>query len=65
MGDLRKIVHQSEAPCPLSGTDKTSLPVERRSNGGKAWVTSEVFQNWYTNNFCPSVKAYSQAVDSG
>lgn len=41
----------------MRGTDKTILPVVWRSNR-KAWVTREIYQEWYSNSFCPSVKSY-------
>lgn len=51
------LVYHSETPRAMRGTDKTSLPVVWRSNR-KAWVTREIFQEWYSNSFCPSVKSY-------
>lgn len=51
------LVYQSETPRAMRGTDKDTLPVVWRSNR-KAWVTREVFTDWFTNSFCPDVKAY-------
>lgn len=59
-GDLKLkplLVYQSETPRVMRGMDKDSLPVIWRSNR-KAWVTREVFSDWFTNSFCPEVKAY-------
>ena len=48
------LVYHSEAPCALKGQNKAILPVYWKWKK-RAWVTQEVFLNWYTNYFCPTV----------
>lgn len=62
-GDMKLqplVVFRSETPSALKDTEKTSLPVIWRSNK-KAWLTQEVFSDWFHNHFCPSVEAYCRA----
>ena len=48
------LVYHSENPRALKGLSKDHLPVIWRANK-KAWVTEDLFQQWYTSSFCPAV----------
>lgn len=54
------LVYKSQNPRALKGKDKDHLPVFWRSNK-KAWVTGELFRDWFTNCFIPEVKAYLES----
>lgn len=41
----------------LKGCSKASLPVVWRSNSND-WLTSSIFQEWFTSYFCPAVESY-------
>lgn len=61
-GDIKLkplLVYHSETPRAMRGFSKTDLPVIWTSNK-KAWVTIEVFKNWFVNNFSPYVKRYCE-----
>lgn len=51
------LVHRSENPRALKNIPKNSLPVFWQSNN-KAWVTMDVFNKWYAENFIPEVENY-------
>lgn len=51
------IVYHSENPRALKGCHKQSLPVLWEANK-KAWVTTAVFEKWFTTYFCPAVREY-------
>ncbi|XP_067119167.1 tigger transposable element-derived protein 1-like [Centruroides vittatus] len=38
---------------------KSSLPVIWESSK-RSWITMKIFQNWFTEHFCPSVKRYCE-----
>ena len=51
------LVYQAENPRALKGICKGQLPVIWKANK-KAWVTLEVFEDWFINHFVPSVERY-------
>lgn len=51
------IVYKSQNPRALKGKDMNHLPLFWRSNK-KAWVTGDLFRDWFDNCFVPEVKAY-------
>ncbi|XP_042221477.1 tigger transposable element-derived protein 1-like [Homarus americanus] len=60
-GDMKLkplLVYHSENPRALKGYAKSNLPVIWRSNK-KAWMTVTLFQDWFTNYFCPAVERYN------
>ncbi|XP_042215868.1 tigger transposable element-derived protein 1-like [Homarus americanus] len=52
------LVYHSENPRALKGYAKSSLPVIWHSNK-KAWMIMTLFQDWFTNYFCPAVERYN------
>lgn len=50
------LVYPSENPRALR-CSKASLPVVWRSNHNN-WLMSSIFQEWFTNCFCPAVESY-------
>ncbi|XP_029649971.1 tigger transposable element-derived protein 1-like [Octopus sinensis] len=52
------LVYHSENPKAFKGYAKSNLPVIWRSNK-KAWMTTSLFQDWFTNFFCPAIEIYS------
>lgn len=54
------VVHKSQNPRALKGKDKNHLPVFWRSNK-KAWVTADLFRDWFDNCFVPEVKTYLES----
>uniref|UniRef100_A0A3Q1EIV1 HTH CENPB-type domain-containing protein n=1 Tax=Acanthochromis polyacanthus TaxID=80966 RepID=A0A3Q1EIV1_9TELE len=55
------LVHLTENPRALQGIWKGQLPVIWRSNK-KAWVTLEIFEDWFTNHFVPDVERYCASM---
>uniref|UniRef100_A0A3P8SAK2 HTH CENPB-type domain-containing protein n=1 Tax=Amphiprion percula TaxID=161767 RepID=A0A3P8SAK2_AMPPE len=51
------LVYLTENPRALKGIWKGQLPIIWRSNK-KAWVTLEIFEDWFTNHFVPEVERY-------
>ncbi|XP_072270768.1 tigger transposable element-derived protein 1-like [Pyxicephalus adspersus] len=51
------LVHHSLNPRALRKVTKASLPVIWMANK-KAWVTADVFQEWFLNYFIPAVELY-------
>ncbi|XP_036599100.1 tigger transposable element-derived protein 1-like [Trichosurus vulpecula] len=51
------LVYPSENPRALKGCSKPNLPVIWRSNRND-WVTMSIFQEWFTNFFCPTVERH-------
>lgn len=51
------LVYRAENPRALKNLAKNKLPVLWRSNK-KAWVTKALFEDWFTNYFCPTTKRY-------
>lgn len=51
------LVYPSENPRALKGCSKASLPVVWRSNRND-WLTPSIFQEWFTDCFCPAVESY-------
>lgn len=49
------LIHHSQNPRSLKGHAKDCLPVIYRSNK-KAWTNQYIFQDWFTNYFCPAVE---------
>jgi len=47
-------VYHSETPRVMKGTLKPRFPVIRTSNR-KAWITQQIFSEWYSKHFCNSV----------
>lgn len=50
------LVYRSEYPRAL----KTKMPVIWKSNP-KAWVTTSLFEDWFSHHFIPKVKCYCQS----
>jgi hypothetical protein len=46
-------------PQAMKGFSKSNLPVIWKSNR-KAWVTMDLFSDWFVNHFCPAVQHYCQ-----
>ncbi|KAK2578211.1 hypothetical protein KPH14_000945 [Odynerus spinipes] len=44
----------------MKGISKSTLLVIWESNK-KSWITMNIFQNWFTEHFCPSVKRYCES----
>jgi hypothetical protein len=51
------LVYHSENPRTFKNISKTSLPVVWKSNR-KAWVTQEIFQDWFLHHFVHEVEKY-------
>ncbi|XP_043830605.1 tigger transposable element-derived protein 1-like [Dromiciops gliroides] len=51
------LVYHSETPKHMRGFSKLNLPVIWKSNR-KAWVTTDMFNDWIVNHFCPVVQCY-------
>nr|XP_023694244.1 tigger transposable element-derived protein 1-like [Paramormyrops kingsleyae] len=56
------LVYPFENPCALKGISKATLPVHYRSNS-KAWVSVEIFEDWFVNSFVPEVEKYCKEND--
>ncbi|CAH2249429.1 tigger transposable element-derived 1-like [Pelobates cultripes] len=59
-GDFRikpLLVYHSQTPRAMRGISKSSLPVIWKANR-KAWITRDIFTEWFTDHFCPSVQRY-------
>ena len=55
-------IHTSKNPKAMRGKvepDKSDLSVFWNSNK-KAWMTSEIFENWFIKHFIPQVKRFCQ-----
>lgn len=53
------LVYHSKNPRAMKGISKSTLPVIWESNK-KSWITMKIFQDWFTEHFCPSVKRYCE-----
>lgn len=53
------LVHRALNPRALKGVNKSALPVHWKANS-KAWVTRELFREWFLNCFVPEVENYLQ-----
>ena len=53
------LVYHSKTPRAMKGISKSTLPVIWESNK-KSWISMKIFQNWFTEHFCPSVKRYCE-----
>lgn len=53
------LVYHSENPRALKRVNKSSLPVIWKSNR-KAWVTRQIFQDWFVDCFIPEVKTFCE-----
>ena len=51
------LVHRSQNPRALKGIVKASLPVIWTANA-KAWVTRNLFHEWFLNHFIPESERY-------
>lgn len=51
------IVYRSENLWTLKNVCKSSLPIVWKSRW-KAWITKEIFGNWFIDYFVPEVKKY-------
>lgn len=51
------LVYKSFNPRAFKGIDKSKLPVYWKANS-KAWVTAELFKDWFLNCFVPEVEKY-------
>lgn len=51
------LLHRTMRPRSMKGQDFSKLPVHWMSNP-KAWVTKQVFKDWFENLFIPEVKDY-------
>jgi hypothetical protein len=51
------LVYHSEKSGAFKGVSKSSLPVVWQS-APKAWVTREIFRDWFLQHFVPEVKLY-------
>ncbi|XP_051825075.1 tigger transposable element-derived protein 1-like isoform X1 [Antechinus flavipes] len=51
------VVYHSETPKHMRGFSKLTLPVIWKSNK-KAWVTTDMVNDWIVNHFCPVVQCY-------
>jgi hypothetical protein len=65
-GDLKlkpALVYYSETPRAKKGFSKSNLPVKRKFNR-KVWLTMDLFNDWFFNNFCTVVHHYCQQKNS-
>ena len=51
------MIHKSENPRAFRNVNKNGLPVIWRANK-KAWMTRELFKDWFENHFCPEVERF-------
>ncbi|XP_008183396.1 tigger transposable element-derived protein 1-like [Acyrthosiphon pisum] len=51
------VVYKSLKPLAFKSKDMNHLPVFWRANN-KAWVTAQIFSDWFTNCFIPQVEMY-------
>jgi hypothetical protein len=61
-GDLKlkpALVYHSETHRAKKGFSKSNLPVIWKFNG-KVWLTMDLFNDWFVNNFCTVVQHYCQ-----
>ncbi|CAK9810812.1 Tigger transposable element-derived protein 1 [Anthophora plagiata] len=52
------IINRSSTPRVMKNINKTELPVFWRSNK-KAWMTQDLFKDWFYNCFIPAVEIYT------
>ncbi|KOC62244.1 hypothetical protein WH47_04002 [Habropoda laboriosa] len=45
----------------MKGYSKNNLPVFWRSNP-KAWMTQNLFMDWFKTCFCPAIKQYYEDI---
>jgi hypothetical protein len=55
------LVYHSQTPRALKGLNKAMLPVYWKWNR-RAWVTQEIFLDWYTNCFCQKNELPAKAL---
>nr|XP_032525925.1 zinc finger and BTB domain-containing protein 11-like [Danaus plexippus plexippus] len=53
------LINRFLSPRAMKGIDKTTLPVHWRANEN-AWVTADIFHDWFYNCFVPEVENYSK-----
>jgi hypothetical protein len=61
-GDLKDkpmLVYHLKTPWAIKGISKSNLPVIWKSKR-KAWVTMNLFNDWFVNHFCTAVQRYCQ-----
>lgn len=51
------LIYHSANPRVLKNIDKSRLPVHWKSNK-KSWMTAALFEDWFSNIFCPEVEEY-------
>jgi hypothetical protein len=51
------VVYRTMNPRAFKGLNKQSLPVIWKSNK-KAWMTRQLFEEWFTSYFCPTAEKY-------
>ena len=51
------LIYRSLNPRALKGINKNALPVHWKANL-KAWVSADLFRNWFLNCFVPEVETY-------
>jgi hypothetical protein len=57
-GDLKLkplLIYRAQNPRVLRDIPKNALPVIWKANK-KAWVTRQIFEEWFTTYFCPTVE---------
>ena len=56
------VIGKSKKPRAFKNINVNSLPVHYKSQG-KAWITSELFKEWFHEQFVPAVKKFSKEND--
>ena len=56
------VIGKSKKPRAFKNINVNSLPVHYKSQG-KAWMTSELFKEWFHEQFVPAVKKFSKEND--
>lgn len=56
------VIYHSENPRCMKNVPKKTLPVIWKHNK-KAWMTSSIFIEWFTQYFCPAVKRYCEKLN--
>jgi hypothetical protein len=65
LGDFKlkpMLIYHSMTPQAIKGYSKGHLHVIWKSNK-KAWLTRDIFQQWFIYSFCPAVQRYCEEND--
>ena len=55
-------IYKYANPRALKHCDKSKLPVKHYTQS-KAWMNMDIFEDWFNNEFVPSVQEYLKSID--